>query len=115
MSNIFPEEVYHCPYLDNAVNETFKNKIRSYTEIMLAVSKCCVDAQVFCTRVNGKMSCLFLCQSHLLITITIEGKLNCISAGEKDIVFQALQNRFCRGCVRHYCQKLCNVYKFKSF
>ena len=30
-------------------------------------------------------------------------------------MFQALQKRFCRGCVRHCCQKLCNVYKFKSF
>ena len=39
----------------------------------------------------------------------MEGKFDCISANEKDIVFDALQKRYCRSCVRHYCQKLCNT------
>ena len=36
-------------------NEIFKNQICSYTEMMLAVSECCVDdVRFFCTRVNEK-------------------------------------------------------------
>ena len=81
---------------------------------MLVASKCCVgDAQVFWMRVNEKCDCLFFCQPHLTKTMMIAGKLDCTSANEKDIAFDALQKRYCRGCVRHYCQKLCHVYKFK--
>ena len=46
--NFFPEKVYYCPCGENAINEIFKKQIHSYTEIMLAVSECCVgDARVF--------------------------------------------------------------------
>lgn len=46
---------------------------------MPAISECCVgNAQFFCTRVSKKSDCLFLCQPHLLITMMIEGKFDCI-------------------------------------
>ena len=45
----------------------------------------------------------------------MEGKLDCTSANEKDIVFDAFQKRYRRGCVRYYCQKLCNVINLRSF
>ena len=57
--------------------KSLTNKIRSYAEIMLAVSECCFgNARIFCMRVNEKRDCLFLCQPHLLITMMIEGKLD---------------------------------------
>ena len=84
--------------------------------MMLAISECCVgDLRVFCTRVNKKKDSLFICQPHLLIKMMVEGKFDCTSENEKDIVFDALQKRYCRSCVRHYCQKLCNIYKFMVF
>ena len=44
----FPEKVYYCLCLENAVNEIFNEQIHSYTEMMLAISECCVgDARVF--------------------------------------------------------------------
>ena len=53
--NFFPERVYYCPCLENAVNEIFNKQIRSYTEMMLAILGCCVgDARVSCTRANKK-------------------------------------------------------------
>ena len=106
----FPEKVYYCLCLENAVNEIFNKQIHSYTEMMLAISECCVgDARVFCTRANEKKDCLVLCQPHLLITMMVAGKFDGTSANEKDIAFSALQKRYCRSCVRHYCQKLCNT------
>ena len=32
--NFFPEKVYYCPCLKNAVDEFFNNEIRSYTEMI---------------------------------------------------------------------------------
>ena len=52
--------MYYCPCLKYTLDEIFDNEIRSYTEMMLAVSECCVgDSQVFCMRVQEKMNCLF--------------------------------------------------------
>ena len=65
--------------------------------------------------VNEKKDCLFFFQPHLLITMMVDGKFDCISENEDDIFFNALQKRYCRGCVRHYCRKLCAIYKFKVF
>ena len=114
--NFFPEKVYHCPCLKNAADEIFNNEICSYTEMILAASECCVgDSQVFCMSVEEKTNCLFLCQPHLLITMMSEAKIDCSWACEKVIVFNALHKRYCRGCVRHYCQKLCDIYQFKFF
>ena len=45
----------------------------------------------------------------------IEGKLDCTSADEKDIVFDTLQKRYGRGCVRQYCQKLCIIHQISSW
>ena len=36
-------------------------------------------------------------------------KIDCTSVDGKDIVFEALQKRYCRGCLRQYCQNLCNI------
>ena len=44
-----------------------------------------------------------------------EAKFDCTSTCDKDIVFDALQKFFCRGCVRHCCQKLCGIYEFNFF
>ena len=104
--NFFPEKLYYCPCLENTVNQIFYQQICSYTEMLLAISECCVsDLRVFCTRVNEKKDCLFICQPYLLKTIMVEGKFDCTSENEKDIVFDALRKRYCRSCVRHYCQK----------
>ena len=45
----------------------------------------------------------------------VEGKIDCTFVDGKDIVFEALQKRYCRGCLRHYCQNLCNIYNSKIF
>ena len=45
----------------------------------------------------------------------IEGKLDCTSADEKDIVFDTLQKCYGRGCVRQYCQKLCIIHQISSW
>lgn len=45
----------------------------------------------------------------------IEGQLDCTSADEKDIVFDTLQKRYGRGCVRQYCQKLCIIHQISSW
>ena len=58
---------------------------------------------------------VLICQPHLLITMIVEGKIDCTSVDGKDIVFEALQKRYCRGCLRHYCQNLCNIYNSKIF
>ena len=44
-----------------------------------------------------------------------EAKFDCTSTCDKDIVLDALQKCFCRGCVRHCCQKLCGIYEFNFF
>ena len=35
--NVFPEKVYFCPCLENAVNKIFNKQIRFYTEMTLAI------------------------------------------------------------------------------
>ena len=64
---------------------------------------------------NETRDCLFLCQPQLLITMMIEGRSDCTSSDEKDIVFDALQKRYGRGCVRHHCQKLCIIHQISSW
>ena len=111
----FLEKVYHCPFLKNAIEEIFKTEIQCYSEIILAVSECCkCDPNVYCLRVQEKSNCLFLCQAHLIIMLS-EAKFDCISMDETDLVFNALQKHYCKSCVRHYCEKLCNIYQFKFF
>lgn len=84
--------------------------------MMLAILQCCVgDSRVFCAGVNEKKDFVFTCQPHLLITMMVEGKIDCTSVDGKYIVFEVLQKRYCRGCVRHYSQNLCNIYKSKIF
>ena len=39
--NFFPEKVYHSSSLNNAFHEVFENDIRSYSDIILAVTECC--------------------------------------------------------------------------
>ena len=46
--NFYSEKVYYCPCLENTVNQTFNQQIYFYTEMMLAISECCVgDSRVF--------------------------------------------------------------------
>ena len=92
--NFFPEKVYNCPCLKNVIDEIFNNEIRSYTEMMLGISECCVgDSQVYCLRAEEKTNYLFICQPHLLMTMMSEASFDCTSTCEKDIVFDALQKR----------------------
>lgn len=113
--NFFPEKCITV-YVWRMQLMKFLKEIRSYTAIMPAISECCVgNAQLFCTRVSKKSDCLFLCQPHLLITMMIEGTFDCTSEDEKDIEFDALQERYCRSCVRHHCQKYINLRFFNFY
>ena len=103
MKNLFHKKCNTVLVLKMQLTKLLKNK---YIEMMLSV-----DAR----EKKEKNDCLFLCQPHILITMIMEGKFDCISGNEKDIVFDALQKRYCRSCVRHYCQTLCSIYKFRVF
>lgn len=88
--NVFPENIYHCPCLKNTIEEIFKAEIWCYSEIILAVSECCqCDSNVYCLRVQEKLSCLFLCQAQKIITLLLEAKFDCTSMDEKDLLFNA--------------------------
>ena len=57
--NFYSEKVYYCPSLENTVNQTFNQQIYFYTEMMLAISECCVgDSRVF-LWMKRKIVCFF--------------------------------------------------------
>lgn len=95
----------------------FITEIWSYSEIILTVTERCKgNTQVYCPRVQDKSNCLLLWQAHLVITLLTEVKYYCTSEdNEKDLLFDCMQKRFCKFCVRHYCEKLWNIYQFKIF
>lgn len=107
--NFFPERVYHCPCLKKALDEIYNVDIRRYREIRLAIWE--GTAQFYCVRVEDKLNCLFLCQTHLVLTLFTEVKYRYNSENKKDLVF--MEKRYCKSCVRRYCDKLCNIYSFK--
>lgn len=112
----FPEKVYYCTCLKNAIDEIYKNEVRCYSEMILAVSECFQgDSHLYFLRVQGKSNCLLLCQVHVIITLLSEAKFDCTSSKEKDLIFDSLTKRYCKSCVRHYCEKLCSIYQFQFF
>lgn len=34
---------------------------------------------------------------------------------QKDLYFEAMQKRFCLGCIRHFCEKFCSLLTFADF
>ena len=78
--NFFPEKVYHCLCLKNALDEIFENDIRNYSEIILAVTECCQgNSDLYCLRVQEKTNCLFLYYAHMMKTLISEAKFDCTS------------------------------------
>ena len=108
--DFLPKKAYYCSCLKNTVDEILKNDIRSYSDIILAVTEYCQgNSDVYCLRVQEKTIFFFLCQVHMIIKLLTEAKFDCTSADEKDLVFDALQKRYCRSCVRHYCELICSI------
>ena len=51
----------------------------------------------------------------MVITLLSEARFDCTSTDEKDRVFDCWKKRYCKSCVRHYCEKLGCIYQFKFF
>lgn len=108
--SFFPERVYHCPCLKHTKDEIFNADIRSYSEIILAISECFQsDTHVLWLRVEEKTNCLFSCQPHLVLALLSKARFDCTFLSKKDLIFDCLRKRHCKSGVRHYWQKLCNI------
>lgn len=77
-----------------ALDEVFNVEIRSYSEIVLAVSECCQgNSQVFLFK-STRANRLLVSQAHLIITMLTEAKHN--------LVYQVVNQVFSMK-VRTYC------------
>ena len=113
--NFFPKKVYHCPCLTYVINQIYDADIRSYTDILLAISNYCQRGQVFTLCIKDKTNCLIMCQAHIIKTMLSKVKYGCTSRSEKDLLFESLQKCYCKSCVRHYCNNMCSICSFTVF
>ena len=84
------------------VNQIYDTDVHSYTEILLAISNCCQEGQVYTLCVEDKLICLIICQVHIITTILSEVKYDCTST----VLYESLQKRYCKSRVRHYCENI---------
>ena len=74
--DFLPKKVCHCPSLKNAVDEIFENDIRSYSDIILAVTEYCQgNSDLYFLRVQGKTNFFFFCHGHMIIKLLTEAWL----------------------------------------
>ena len=100
----------------HVVNQIRDANIRSYSLIPETISNSCIaEEQVFSLQVQNKASCMLLCQAHLILTSVSETKYECTSQSESDFLVLALQKRYCKSSIRHYCEKMCDIFPFKIF
>ena len=52
------------------------------------------------------------CLMHIVIRYT---KYQCTSQSDNDFLVISLKKRYCKSCIRHYCEKMCKSYPFKVF
>ena len=88
--NFFPKKVYHCPCLTYVINQIYDADIRSYTEILLAISNYSQGGQVF--TLKDKTNCLIMCQAHIIITMLSKVKYGCIHKVKKICYLKACKN-----------------------
>ena len=114
--NFIPRKVYRCPCLTYFVNQIHDANIRSYQLILDATSKSYLaEEQVFSLRIENKTSCMLLGQAHLILTLLSETKFECTSQSDSDFLILALQIRYCKSCIKHYCENMCEMFSFKNF
>ena len=106
--NFIPRKVYRCPCWTYVVNQIHDANICSYQLILDAIAKSgLAEEKVFSLRVENKTSCMLLCQVHLILTLLPKTKLECTSQSDSDFLNLALQRRYCKSCLKHYCENMC--------
>ena len=114
--NFIPKKVYRCPYLMDIANFIHDANICSYLMIVDAVSKSCLaEEQDFSLQVENKTSCMLLCQAHLILTLLSETEYECTSQSDRNFLILSLQRRYCKSCIKHYCENMCDAFPLKIF
>ena len=104
----------------SVLNARSKSDIRcEYSQISLILETISIsfiaEEQVFSLRVQNKTSCTLLCQGHLIITLLSDTKCECTSQSKSDFLVLALQKCHCKSCIRHYCDKMCDIFPVQIF
>lgn len=111
-------KVYHCPCMMHSIKQISDLKIRRYDDRKRAAKDLCGrnwGSQVYGIRVNNKENVMFLCYVYLNIVTMSEARCDCTLLNEKSLYFESLQKRFCVGCIRHFCKKICLLFHYFEF
>ena len=60
---------------------------------------------------------MVICEQHLKVAVIASFSYSCLSNQQTDFVteLQEKKKRFCKGCVRHYCEKMSAYFNFVIF
>ena len=115
-ADFYLKRVYSCPCLTYTVNQICDDGLREYTEISntILIYKL---SQVFAfsTRVENKRSCFVMCDLHILLILHAEASYDCTSETNDDFLFEGLNKRYCKDCVKHYLRKVYDIFPFTAF
>ena len=113
-TDFHPHKVFRCPCLINVIDNIFDFVFRSFDEILAYLK----NLEIMELRSFFMLELLkkgFDCNLRQT-KVTVIGLFNISFSNnqETDFVFDLSkkQNRFCEGCVRHYCQELVAFFKF---
>ena len=103
-ANFYLGKVYYCLYLMEFVSQIY------HDENLKAVAF--FKPLVFSTCVENKQSCLLLCDNHMELVILVEAHYDCTSEEEDDLIFDELTKSYCKNCIRHYLNKVYDIFPF---
>ena len=116
--NVIPKKVCRSLCLMHVINLIHDANVRSYLLILDAISKSCLAEEHVCSlRVENKTSCMSLCQAHLILNLLSETNYvnMCTSQSDSNFLVLPLRRRYCRSCIKHYCENVCYIFHFKIF
>ena len=122
-TDFHPQKVFPCPCLLNIIDNIFDFGFQSLSDILTYLHNLenfpNEKIKIYHTWVNKKKDLMTICEWHLKVAILPSISYSCTSNQDTDFVVDLQEDKkwFCKGCVRHYWEKMVaflNLCKFNS-